>query len=58
MGQAAGVAAALSVREGLPLRRLDVGQLQETLRRQGAYLGDDHDPRGGAAPEPARADAP
>ena len=58
MGQAAGVAAALSVREGVPLRRLDVGQLQETLRQQGAYLGDDHDPRTGAAPEQARADAP
>jgi FAD dependent oxidoreductase len=44
MGQAAGTAAALSIRDGTPLRRVDVGELQETLRRQGAYLGADHDP--------------
>src|SRR5205085_2200521 len=29
---------------------LDVGQLQETLRQQGAYLGEDRDPEGTAAP--------
>jgi hypothetical protein len=44
LGQAAGVAAALSVREGIPLRALDVSELQEVLRQQGAHLGDDRDP--------------
>ena len=52
MGQAAGTAAALSIRDGTPLRRVDVGELQETLRRQGAHLGADHDPSPAAA-EPA-----
>jgi FAD dependent oxidoreductase len=58
MGQAAGVAAALSIREDTPLRKLDVGQLQETLRQQGVYLGADHDPAGQVAPEKAHAGAP
>jgi len=49
MGQAAGVAAALSVRDGTPLRAVDVSELQETLRQQGAYLGADHDPAAAAA---------
>lgn len=44
MGQAAGVAAALSLREGVAPRRLDVGQLQEVLKQQGALLGPDRDP--------------
>ena len=34
-GQAAGTAAALSVKNGVPPRNLDVPTLQETLRRQG-----------------------
>ena len=38
MGQAAGTAAALSVKEGLPPRKLDVAMLQETLRESGAIL--------------------
>ena len=44
LGQAAGVAAALAIRENTPLRRLDVGQIQDVLRRQGALLGPDRDP--------------
>ncbi|HEX2194229.1 MAG TPA: FAD-dependent oxidoreductase [Candidatus Limnocylindria bacterium] len=50
MGQAAGVAAALAVREGISPRQLDVGAVQETLRRQGAYLGADRDPAEEATP--------
>ncbi len=37
-GQAAGVAAALAVNEGLPPRQLDVRMIQRELLRQGAYL--------------------
>jgi 2-polyprenyl-6-methoxyphenol hydroxylase-like FAD-dependent oxidoreductase len=53
LGQAAGVAAALSVREGTALRALDVSGLQETLRQQGAHLGDDRDPLGDPPGVPA-----
>jgi hypothetical protein len=56
MGQAAGVAAALSVRDGTPLRSLDVSEIQETLRSQGAYLGADRDPAAATA-EPSGASA-
>ncbi len=38
IGQAAGTAAALSAREGVPPRRLKVADLQRTLRSQGAVL--------------------
>ncbi len=38
MGQAAGAAAALAGREGVSPRQIDVGKLQETLRKQGAML--------------------
>jgi len=38
MGQAAGTAAALSIRNGVPPRKLDVKQLQETLISQNVYL--------------------
>ena len=37
-GQAAGVAAALSVREGVPPRKLHVGKIQRELLRQNAML--------------------
>ncbi|HET9735785.1 MAG TPA: FAD-dependent oxidoreductase [Burkholderiales bacterium] len=37
-GQAAGTAAALAVARGLPPRRLEVAELQETLKNQGVYL--------------------
>ncbi len=37
-GQAAGTAAALSIRNGLPPRKLDVKHLQETLMSQNVYL--------------------
>ncbi|NIM04770.1 MAG: FAD-dependent oxidoreductase, partial [Armatimonadetes bacterium] len=37
-GQAAGTAAALSLRYKVMPRELNVGELQETLRRQGAIL--------------------
>jgi hypothetical protein len=39
MGQAAGTAAALGAATNTPLRALDVGKLQRTLREQGADLG-------------------
>jgi hypothetical protein len=39
MGQAAGTAAALSVKAGAPPRHLDVTLLQQRLLEQGAYLG-------------------
>jgi hypothetical protein len=44
VGQAAGVAAALAVREGIAPRQVDVGCLQAALRAQGAILGPDHAP--------------
>ena len=37
-GQGAGVAAALSVRNGISPRELDIGQLQDTLRKQGVAI--------------------
>jgi hypothetical protein len=40
MGQAAGTAAAMAVRAGVPPRRVDVGALQRALLAQGAYLGE------------------
>jgi len=39
MGQAAGTAAALSLRAGVAPRRLDVCGLQRVLQQDGAYLG-------------------
>ena len=39
MGQAAGTAAALALQAGVAPRRLDVKALQQTLERDGAYLG-------------------
>jgi FAD dependent oxidoreductase len=39
MGQAAGTAAALSLGKGVSPRSLDVKRVQETLERDGAYLG-------------------
>jgi len=38
-GQAAGVAAALAVKDRCPPRGVDVARLQKQLRQQGAYLG-------------------
>lgn len=38
LGQAAGTAAALAVREGVTVRGLDSDMLRETLRTQGAFL--------------------
>ena len=40
MGEAAGVAAALAVQAGVVVRKVDVGQVQKTLRAQGADPGD------------------
>ena len=37
-GQGAGVAAAVSIRTGQPFDRLDVGQVQEELKRQGVRI--------------------
>jgi glycine/D-amino acid oxidase-like deaminating enzyme len=42
LGQAAGVAAALAVRQHTFPRALDVAEIQSVLRRQGALLGPDH----------------
>lgn len=39
MGEAAGTAAALAVRDEMPPRDVDVPELQQQLLRQGAYLG-------------------
>jgi hypothetical protein len=39
MGQAAGTAAALALQAGVAPRRLEVRKLQESLERDGAYLG-------------------
>lgn len=44
LGQAAGTAAAMSAKQGVALRNLDVPELQDTLKKQGAYLGADSDP--------------
>jgi ribulose 1,5-bisphosphate synthetase/thiazole synthase len=38
-GQAAGIAAALSIKDGCSPRRVNVRKLQDQLRQQGAYLG-------------------
>lgn len=38
MGQAAGTAAALAARQGVPPRRIDAGALQAQLRQDGAFL--------------------
>ncbi len=38
MGEAAGVAAALSVKEGITVRRIDVQNLRKVLKDRGAYL--------------------
>jgi ribulose 1,5-bisphosphate synthetase/thiazole synthase len=38
-GQAAGIAAALSVQDRCRLRDVNIGKLQKALRQQGAYLG-------------------
>ena len=53
LGQAAGVAAALAVRQGRPFRELDVDEIQETLRQQGAFLGADGDPAEAEKPQEA-----
>src|SRR5437667_246917 len=44
VGEAAGVAAALAVREQTSPRQLDVAEIQEVLRGRGALLGPDADP--------------
>jgi hypothetical protein len=38
MGEAAGVAATLAIRQGVPLARVATGEIQDTLRRQGAII--------------------
>ncbi len=40
MGQAAGKAAALALKAGVPVRRVDSTELRRCLRQQGVYLGD------------------
>ncbi len=47
-GEAAGTAAAVSIRENRKFRDVDIGQLQDTLRKQGVYLGENEPP----IPEP------
>ena len=44
VGEAAGVAAALAVREATSPRQLDVAEIQTILRARGALLGPDTDP--------------
>jgi hypothetical protein len=44
MGEATGVAAALALDAGVPVRRVDVAKLQRTLRAQGADPGDQDGP--------------
>ena len=39
-GEAAGAAAALSIKEDVPFRKLSVKKLQDQLKKQGVYLGD------------------
>ena len=46
VGEAAGVAAALASRQRIHPRQLDVAEIQDSLRRQGALLGPDADPMG------------
>ena len=41
LGQAAGVAAALSAKSGKPPRQIDINDLQKALIGQGVYLGDE-----------------
>ncbi|MBM4079903.1 MAG: FAD-dependent oxidoreductase, partial [Planctomycetes bacterium] len=41
MGQAAGAASALSLRQAVPPREINVGSLQAELRRQGCILDED-----------------
>ncbi len=41
MGEAAGTAAALAIKEGVPPRRVPVPWLRQTLREHGAYVGPD-----------------
>ena len=40
MGQASGTAAALSVKAGCSVRKLDTDILRRTLRENGVYLGE------------------
>lgn len=49
VGEAAGTAAALSVRDHISPRQVDVRHLQQVLRSHGALLGPDRDPAGPAA---------
>ncbi len=44
VGEAAGVAAALASRQGVPPRQLDVAEIQDQLRQRGALLGPDAEP--------------
>ena len=39
-GEAAGAAAALSIKENVELRKLSIDKLQDALRKQGVYLGE------------------
>lgn len=39
-GEAAGAAAALSIKENVELRKLPIDKLQDALRKQGVYLGE------------------
>lgn len=52
-GQAAGVAAALASRRGIPVRQLDSGVLRDELRSQGAIVTLANDPTGPLATTPA-----
>ena len=54
-GQAAGAAAALAANAGIQPRAVEIGELQQALRRQGVFL---HDPAIPAAREHASEDLP
>ena len=40
MGEAAGTAAALALKAGVPVRSVEIAELRRCLRQQGVYLGD------------------
>jgi hypothetical protein len=50
MGEAAGVAAALALDAGVPVRNVDVAAVQRTLRAQGADPGDGQGPNADVPP--------
>ena len=39
-GQAAGIAAAISVKEDTPVSKADISKIQDELKRQGVFIGE------------------